>query len=111
MRRLVLFVLALLPLLPTPRPAPAAGDTPATHAVTPRAEVVLVVENMTCPSCPYIVERALTAVEGVVAAEVDFASRTARVVYDPAVTDIEDLTAATAGYGYPSRPLAGDGAS
>lgn len=66
--------------------------------------VTLAVDNMTCPSCPYIVRKTLAAVAGVTAVEVSLDAGTATVTFDDAETDIDALTAATAGNGYPSRP-------
>jgi len=62
----------------------------------------LKVENMSCVSCPYIVQRALTSVSGVERATVSFADKTAVVVYDDAKTNVKALTAATGKWGYPS---------
>ncbi|MBA1148866.1 mercury resistance system periplasmic binding protein MerP [Ectothiorhodospiraceae bacterium WFHF3C12] len=64
--------------------------------------VTLDVENMTCASCPYIVEKSLTRVSGVTATAVSFDEKTATVTFDDAVTSIDALTRATAAAGYPS---------
>lgn len=65
--------------------------------------VQLAVDNMTCAACPFIVERTLTAVPGVIAADVSFQERAARVIFDDSKTSVGVLTAATAANGYPSR--------
>ena len=64
--------------------------------------VTLSVENMTCSMCPITVRKSLEKVPGVVDAKADYATRTARVTYDPYKTDIQTLTEATANAGYPS---------
>lgn len=75
----------------------------ATGAAAAERSVTLAVENMTCASCPYIVEKSLERVDGVIDAQVSFEQRTAVVHYDDARTGIEALTGATANAGYPSR--------
>ncbi len=103
MIRLTVLLLALLAPALTPGNAPAASD--AAVATSRQAEVVLAVENMWCPSCPYIVRQALMQVEGVASVEIDYDAKTARVVFDPARASVDELVAATASFGYPSRPL------
>jgi mercuric ion binding protein len=71
--------------------------------------VTLMVENMTCATCPYIVKQTLAAVPGVTKVDISFEDRTALVVFDDAQTDVAKLTAATAGSGYPSRLTANSG--
>jgi len=66
-------------------------------------EIVLEVAGMSCPACPYIAEQALERVAGVEEAEVSYERKTARVVFDDAVTTAEELSAATAALGYPSK--------
>ena len=68
--------------------------------------VTLVVENMTCPACPYIVEKSLVAVPGVSKVDVSFADKTAIVTFDDSQTNIARLTSATANAGYPSQSAA-----
>jgi mercuric ion binding protein len=64
----------------------------------------LVVENMSCESCPYIVKQSLLKVSGVTTVVVSFADKTATVGYDDDATDIQALITATTNAGYPSRP-------
>lgn len=71
--------------------------------------VTLAVENMTCPTCPYIVKQTLAAVSGVKTVDVSFEERTAIVTFDDAQTNVDALTAATAGNGYPSHPAGASG--
>lgn len=78
----------------------------AVAAAAPAAEsrvADLSVPGMTCPVCPITVRKALTALPGVVSAEVDYDSRSATVVYDPARVDVARLRQATADAGYPSE--------
>jgi len=92
------------------RELPAEAAPPAASAApSPRTgEAVLPIEGMTCASCVRRVERALTKVPGVSAANVNLATEKASVAYDPALVDQTQLVAAveTAGYKVGSSPLA-----
>ncbi|MEX0705028.1 MAG: heavy metal translocating P-type ATPase [Nitriliruptoraceae bacterium] len=61
---------------------------------------------MTCAACSNRVRRALTKVDGVSEANVNFATHRASVVYDPGLVSLEQLTAAVdrAGYSVPEVP-------
>jgi Cu+-exporting ATPase len=63
--------------------------------------VTIPVTGMTCASCARRVERALEKKEGVAVASVNFAAEKTSVVYDPAVTNPDELIEAVrdAGYG------------
>jgi periplasmic mercuric ion binding protein len=67
-------------------------------------QVVLDIANMSCPACPYIVEQSLRKVNGVSDVEVSYEEKTARVVFDDAVTTPTALSEATAAVGFPSTP-------
>lgn len=85
-------LLAVLLLFGLAAPAFAAART-----------VTLKVDNMTCVSCPYIVDMALTRVPGVTAVQVSFEDKTATVTFDDARADIAELTQATRNAGFPSQ--------
>lgn len=76
-----------------------AVATPSWAAVQ---TVTLSVPTMDCPVCPITVKKALTGVEGVSKAEVNFDKRQATVTFDDAKANVEKLTKATANAGYPS---------
>ena len=65
--------------------------------------VKLAVTNMTCASCPYIVEKSLSAISGVLKVAVSFPQKSAVVTFDDQKTSVEALTAATTTAGYPSK--------
>ncbi len=65
--------------------------------------ITLSVSNMTCAACPITVKKALSKVEGVQAADVSYEKKEAVVTYDDAKTNVEALTKATEGAGYPSE--------
>ncbi len=68
--------------------------------------LILPVEGMTCASCSARVGRALTKLDGVTEANVNFATHRAAVTYDPSRVDPEALRAAVerVGYAVPEVP-------
>lgn len=78
-----------------------SAQTAATRVVTAQSTTFLV-ENMTCALCPVTVKKAMEKVTGVKSVRIDFAARTATVVFDPAVTSVDAITAASAHAGYPA---------
>lgn len=80
----------------------AALSAPAASAAGTRT-ATLAVEKMDCAACPITVREALKKVPGVASAQVDFKTRRAVVVFDPAKADSEALTKATADAGFPSK--------
>lgn len=64
--------------------------------------VTLAVENLSCPSCPYIVKQTLSGIDGVKKADVSFRDKTAVVTFDDQKTNVAALTTATAKMGFPS---------
>ncbi|MDW3686545.1 mercury resistance system periplasmic binding protein MerP [Cupriavidus sp. CV2] len=79
----------------------AAIASATTFAASTRT-VTLDVTKMDCAACPLTVRVALEKVRGVDSAKVDFKTRRAVVLFDPAKTSPQALTAATANAGYPS---------
>jgi len=67
--------------------------------------VTLDVTKMDCAVCPITVRKALEKTPGVASAKVDFATKRARVVFDPAKASVDALTKATADAGYPSHVM------
>ncbi len=63
-------------------------------------KATLTIGGMTCASCVRRVERALTRVDGVHEASVNLATERASVRFDPALVEVEALTAAVAKAGY-----------
>ncbi len=68
--------------------------------------VTFAVSNMTCASCPYIVEKSLTALPGVTKVAVSFEKKSACVTFDDQTTTTDALIAATTNAGYPSMRAA-----
>lgn len=77
------------------------------HAAPQRVE--LLVENMYCASCPFIVERTLAAVPGVSHVEISYergkAVAVAIVDYEDTRTSVAALTAATSDVGFPATVI------
>ena len=66
-------------------------------------KVEINVEGMHCASCSTLITRALKKTPGVVAVNVNYASRKARVEYDESRTDEQKLVALITSKGYPSK--------
>lgn len=75
---------------------------PTTTEVAATQTVTLVVENMSCALCPVTVKSAMQQVNGVWSVEIDFAAKTATVMFDPAITNVEAIAAASTNAGYPA---------
>lgn len=70
--------------------------------------ITLTVSNMTCTTCPITVKRALTKVEGVSKAVIDFDKKQAMVTFDDARTSAAALIKATTDAGFPSAVKGND---
>jgi mercuric ion binding protein len=75
----------------------------STAASAAEKTVTLVVDNMYCEACPYIVKESLAKVPGVETVVVSYEQKSATVTYDDQKTTINTLTSATTRAGYPSR--------
>lgn len=98
-------VLALAGCQKDPAPASAQSesatdDTSKVAAAADHsqlAETRLHIEGMVCQGCAEGAKSCLTGIEGVVSAEVSIDDRVARVQYDPAKTDPDQMIAALEG--------------
>lgn len=88
-------------ILPTTAGSPVAVQSAATRAAAVRT-ATFTVENMTCALCPVTVKAAMARVDGVRSVEIDFGAGTAAVVFDPSVTSVEAIAAASTNAGYPA---------
>lgn len=84
----------------------ATGLLASGAAFAAEQTVTLAVANMTCASCPYIVEKSLSAVSGVTKVAVSFEKKTAVVTFDDQRTTTDMLIAVTTKAGYPTKPAA-----
>ncbi len=71
-------------------------------ALAAERTVILAVQNMTCAACPYIVQKSMSAVDGVEKVDVSFDDKTATVTFDDAKTTTDAITAASGNAGYPA---------
>lgn len=60
----------------------------------------IIVEGMSCNHCRQAVEKAVRALPGVIAAEVDLAAKTLRVEFDGAAVSLTDIRAAVDDAGF-----------
>jgi mercuric ion binding protein len=84
---------------------PAATSAAAQSASQPVATAqtaTFAIDNMTCALCPITVKRAMEGVAGVQSVTVDFDAKTATVVFDPSVTSVDAIAAASTNAGYPA---------
>lgn len=83
---------------------PVAQAESAEESKAVQASSIFIIEKMTCAACPITVRKAMEGVEGVQKVTVDFDQRTATVIYDTAVTTIEQIAVASTNAGYPATP-------
>ena len=67
------------------------------------------VQNMTCALCPITVRTVMEAVEGVESVQIDLDTKTAAVVFDPAITTPDQIARASTNAGYPANAVAEGG--
>lgn len=77
-------------------------------AATPR-QVVLDVQNMTCPTCSITIEKALDKVPGVSGEQIDVEAATVVVTFDAERTGIPTVVRAITEAGFPAKVRAGGG--
>ena len=91
--------------------SPGAGRVRSVPPVDALEEIELRVEGMTCASCAARVERTLSHQPGVARASVNLATERARVLIDPSVGGLDELTEAVATTGYRLAPTDRHGAA
>ncbi len=90
--------------MPFVAPTPSQFLISAAQAAETEQTATFDVPGMTCALCPVTVRKAMEGVKGVKQVEVDFEARMATVVFDPSVTTVEAIAAASANAGYPAHP-------
>ena len=102
-----LAVLALAAVGVAAASVPASIAVAASTASEPRNASARIatfsVANLTCPTCPIAVKTAMQRVAGVRSVKVDFQTKRATVVFDPKVTNVAAIAAASTNAGYPAR--------
>jgi len=77
-----------------------SGGTDMGHDVGNDQLLLIKVDGMHCHKCELAIQKALTAVPGVHEVEVDFPSKQASVLFDPAKVTTRQLTQAVSKSGY-----------
>lgn len=86
--------------------AQSFGDaTVLASAEAIQASAQFSIENMTCATCPISVHKAMKRVDGVESVEIDYETKIATVVYNPALTTPADIAAASTNVGYPATEI------
>ena len=64
------------------------------------------IEKMNCALCPITVRKSMEKVPGVSQVEVDYETKIATVIFNPALTNKSQIAAASTDIGYPASALA-----
>ena len=67
-------------------------------------EAALLLEGITCAACVWLIERRLRQMPGVAEVHINYATRRARIAYDPARAKLSAILAAVAEVGYEAQP-------
>ncbi len=94
--------------VPAPRPAriPGLAALPVTALADGTVEVRLAVDGLRCASCVWVTEKVVAQAPGVRSAHVSYGSGRARIVFDPALTDVAAVAGTIAALGYVPRSAA-----
>ena len=79
------------------------ADTDVAHATEQTQSFTI--EKMTCAMCPITVRKAMERVDGVHSVTVDYDTKTAVAVFDPAQTSAKSIADASTDVGYPAAPI------
>jgi len=64
--------------------------------------ITLDVQNMTCALCPFTVSTAIKGIDGVQSVDVSVENKSATVVFDDEVANIDSIAQASTNAGYPA---------
>lgn len=90
MRPLMLARLAILSLVISP----AHAD---------EQSITMDIKNMTCALCPFTVSTAIKSVKGVHSVDVNFDQKTATVIFDDSLSNVDTIAQASTDAGYPAK--------
>jgi mercuric ion binding protein len=83
--------------------APATANPAGARA--PQVRVAkFAIANMTCPTCPITVKKAMQGVAGVRSVSVDLEAKTATVAFDASQANLAMIAAASTNAGFPAKP-------
>lgn len=103
MKKAIAIFSATLALTFAASPAAAAPSAQWAQASAQFRVATFVVPNMTCPTCPITVKKAMSAVHGVRSVKIDLGSKMATVQFDPKLTNAAVIAAASTNAGYPAK--------
>ena len=83
------------------------STAPARVNAAQTATADLIISGMTCAGCVHTIEQSVEVVPGVVRADVNLATGTASVEYDPAAVEVETIRQAVDRAGYAAREATG----
>ncbi len=108
MQKTILIVLAALATAGSGVAYAVAGTAQHRSAanIAAQRKGTFAIDNMTCATCPITVRTAMRHVAGVIAVQVNFAAKTARVTYDPRHASVVQIAAASTNAGYPAHAVA-----
>lgn len=86
-------------MISTAVPAAANASTPAARVRVAKFAIA----NMTCPTCPITVKKAMQGVAGVRSVSVDLAAKTATVAFDASKANVAMIAAASTNAGFPAK--------
>ena len=89
----------------------AAAAMSSTTVLAAEQTIKLSVPGMYCESCPYIIKKAISAIEGVKIVEATIEDRSATVTFEDTVATIEAITQATRDVGYESSVISSENRS
>jgi mercuric ion binding protein len=87
---------------PEKRIAAAASEQNAEHTQA------FTIEKMTCAACPITVKKVMQRVDGVTDVAINFDTKTAVATFDPALTNADEIAAASTNVGYPATAIEND---
>lgn len=88
----IVLVVLLYAVVPVLAPAVFSSSTPETVGASENVkQIKLNIDNMTCPSCPEIVENSMRQEEGILEVDVNYKESSATVLYDSDLITEEEV--------------------
>ena len=66
---------------------------------------LLKIDNMDCPSCPFMIKKALEEIEGVTSATVSMDSKIATIEFESEEVGVDDFVSTTTELGFPANEI------
>lgn len=94
-----------MPCSPSQQALVQTSATSEESAIENQQTTTFKVDKMTCAACPITVSKAMKKVDGVKSVDFNYKARTATVTFDAAITNEEQIGAASTNAGYPAVPV------